>query len=95
MPGEHGTQHTSKTHWQRDSARLDSENPAPGERPGQIHVQDKNYPGQKWQWNFNERQFDRIPNDVAEILRSDYQNFRNALNNALRHLGETLVQGGS
>jgi hypothetical protein len=42
---DHGTQVTSKTLWQdrtvrgRNAARVDVENPNPGQRPGQIHYQ--------------------------------------------------------
>jgi len=40
MLGASGPQFTSKTLWNDGGARIDVENPAPGERPGQIHYQD-------------------------------------------------------
>ncbi|EHI61507.1 hypothetical protein [Hungatella hathewayi] len=41
MLGENGTDFESKTTWQNGKTeRLDVENPAPGERPGQIHYHD-------------------------------------------------------
>ncbi|MBM6388008.1 MAG: hypothetical protein JSY10_29355, partial [Paenibacillus sp.] len=44
MFGANGTQVTSKTVWkeQGSKARIDVENPNPGQRPGQIHYQDAN-----------------------------------------------------
>ena len=95
MPGSQGTQHTSKTHWtsKDGNTRLDSENPAPGQRAGQIHVQDKRYPGEKWYWKFDEGRFQRMPSNVASNITADCQNFRNALNNALAALGEKPVRG--
>ncbi|QTH45383.1 hypothetical protein J4772_13800 [Cohnella sp. LGH] len=44
MFGAKGTQVTSKTVWkeQGSKARIDVENPNPGQRPGQIHYQDAN-----------------------------------------------------
>lgn len=38
--GARGTQVTSKTLLQREKYRVDVENPAPGARPGQVHLQD-------------------------------------------------------
>ena len=75
--------------------RLESENPAPGSRPGQIHIQDKRYGDDvKWYWQFNRRRFEHLPADIQRVIRSDYQNFKNGLNNALKALGEPPVGGG-
>lgn len=40
MIGEDGTQVTSRTLRQTEIFRIDVENPAPGVRPGQLHLQD-------------------------------------------------------
>ena len=43
MLGENGTQVSSKTIWKNGKTeRIDVENPAPGERPGQVHYHDSN-----------------------------------------------------
>jgi len=43
MLGANGTQVASKTTWKNGKTeRIDVENPAPGERPGQIHYHDTN-----------------------------------------------------
>ena len=40
MLGADGAQFTSKTVWNRGPVRIDVENPNPGQRPGQVHLQD-------------------------------------------------------
>ena len=50
MIGEHGVQTSSKTTWKNGKTeRIDVENPAPGERPGQIHYHDPD--NTKWYYN--------------------------------------------
>ena len=47
LVGENGAQTSSKTTWQNGKTeRIDVENPAPGERPGQIHYHDSD--NNKW-----------------------------------------------
>jgi hypothetical protein len=60
MIGAAGTQVTSKTLWENGGARIDVENPNPGQRPGQIHYQDG--AGGKFQYNFENGQFDGLSN---------------------------------
>ena len=40
MLGENGTQVMSKTLFKNSDFHIDVENPAPGVRPGQLHLQD-------------------------------------------------------
>ena len=51
MLGHAGPQFTSKTVWRNEKARLDVENPAPGRRPGQIHLQESGANGHKWYYD--------------------------------------------
>jgi filamentous hemagglutinin len=83
MFGERGSQFTSKTVWQKDGARIDVENPNPGQRPGQIHFQEGN---QKYLYDPAKREFTGAPNSVNKLLeRPDVQN---AIEKAMRFLGE-------
>jgi RHS repeat-associated protein len=50
MIGARGTRVTSKTLLENDKFHIDVENPDPGGRPGQLHLQD--YDGNKYQFNF-------------------------------------------
>jgi len=50
MIGSEGVRVTSQTLRQGKGWRLDVENPSPGKRAGQLHVQD--YAGGKWQYDF-------------------------------------------
>ncbi len=77
MPGALGARHVSKTHYERGRIRLDSENPDPGGRAGQIHIQVRGMKG-KYQWNFETRRFENLPDFVVKALRKDYQNWANA-----------------
>lgn len=46
-----GTQVSSKTTWQNGKTeRSDVENPAPGERPGQVHYHDSNNNKYYYEW---------------------------------------------
>ena len=88
MFGSGGTQFTSKTFWtsKEGKVRLDAENPAPGQRPGNIHIQDK-ITGGKYYYNPSTGQFDGLPSDIERITSSD-PSFQRALEQALRYLGE-------
>lgn len=55
MLGARGTQVTSKTLLRRDGYRIDVENPAPGARPGQLHLQDD--VGNKYLYDFDAGEF--------------------------------------
>jgi hypothetical protein len=69
MLGENGTQVTSKTLTNRPGYRIDVENPAPGVRPGQLHLQDA--AGGKYLYNFETGAFDGIPNALVKQIASD------------------------
>lgn len=87
MFGENGTQVTSKTVWKDNNsqARLDVENPKPGQRPGQIHYQDSN--GNKYLYDPKTNKFINAPNSVNKLLENS--DFVKALNKALtQYLGE-------
>src|SRR5262249_24003521 len=56
MIGRGGTQFTSRTLMYSENYRIDVENPAPGVRPGQLHLQDS--AGNKYQYNFATNQFE-------------------------------------
>lgn len=74
MVGANGVRVTSKTVWPKSRAafdkngiRIDVENPSPGKRPGQLHLQTKNA---KYQWNFETGQFDGLPPSIAKVIAS-------------------------
>jgi len=69
MIGKGGTQVTSRTLFQTETLRIDVENPAPGVRPGQLHVQDK--AGNKYLYDFEAEQFKELPRPLAETLAAD------------------------
>ena len=84
MIGAGGTQVTSKTLMQNDSFHIDVENPAPGVRPGQLHLQD--YAGNKYQYNFETGKFEGLPNSLAKQIARDPAVER-AIRTGLRYLG--------
>lgn len=94
MLGANGTRLDSETVWkaQGSKARIDVENPAPGERPGQVHYQDKN--NNKYYYNPKDGKFyvgkteDNIvaPKSIQNLLRDP--SFRRGIDKALRYLGE-------
>ncbi len=88
MFGADGTQFTAKDYWtSRDgSVHLDAENPAPGRRPGDLHVQEEPS-GQKYHYNPETKWFDGLPKYIEKQIIDD-PNFLRALKNALRALGE-------
>lgn len=67
MLGANGPQIASKTIWKGDgSERIDVENPNPGQRPGQIHYQDKQ--GNKYLYDPSTNSFQDAPNSVNKLL---------------------------
>ncbi len=91
MVGENGTQVTSKTTWQNGKTeRLDVENPAPGERDGQIHYHDAN--NKKYMYDFQRNVFydeeTKIlaPKSVQKLLED--KKFQKGMEQALKILGE-------
>jgi hypothetical protein len=85
MVGARGTQVTSKTLLENDRFHIDVENPAPGSRPGQLHLQD--YAGNKYQYNFETGRFEALPNQLAKFVAKDPAVAR-AINTGLRYLGK-------
>jgi hypothetical protein len=75
------------------SARLDVENPNPGQRPGQIHYQDLT--GKKYYYNPTTNEFydssgNAAPRSVEKLLRNPA--IQKAINKALtKYLGEPPV----
>ncbi len=55
MIGENGAKTPSTTLYRGPDYRVDVENPSPGVRPGQLHLQD--YAGNKWLWDFGKQAF--------------------------------------
>ena len=71
MLGERGTQVTSKTVWKGDGARIDVENPNPGQRPGQIHLQ---VGKEKYIYDPGTKSFRNAPKGLNSLLgRQDVQ----------------------
>lgn len=46
--------------------RIDVENPVPGVRDGQMHLQD--YSGNKWQYDFGAGEFSGVPRSLGKTL---------------------------
>lgn len=69
MLGEAGTQVTSRTLLQTETYRVDVENPAPGVRPGQLHLQDDS--GNKYLYDFDADEFKDLPRSLADKLTDD------------------------
>jgi hypothetical protein len=84
MMGERGARIDSKTLWRGErGARLDVENPAPGRRPGQIHLQ---VDGEKYLYDPETTSFRGAPRAVQELLEDP--RVQDAIQKALRYLGE-------
>jgi hypothetical protein len=81
--GRNGVQTASKTVINRNGVRIDIENPNPGQRPGQIHVQVGNG---KWLYDPATGTFPGIPNSSRNILNTPA--FQKAVEKALEMLGE-------
>lgn len=89
MIGEHGVQVTSRTLLQSGHLRVDVENPAPGVRPGQLHLQDE--AGHKFLYNFDTDRFEGLPRPLVARIANDPSVVR-AVATGKRYLG---IDGGS
>lgn len=91
MLGENGTKYESHTTRLHNGGRIDSENPNPGKRPGQIHYQDGK--GGRWWYNpetgsfYNDPQMTELaPSRIQRLLEN--QEVVDAIAKELRFLGE-------
>jgi RHS repeat-associated protein len=84
IPGTGGTQVTSRTLMQNSDFHIDVENPNPGVRAGQLHLQD--YSGNKYQYNFETGQFEGLPNSLTKQVARNPAVAR-AISTGLRYLG--------
>ena len=95
--GSKGTQLNSKSIWnsKNSSARIDVENPNPGQRAGSLHYQDEN--NVKFQYNVNDKKFygesktetgvfDVAAPKVDKLMNN--KDFNKAVDKGLRFLGE-------
>jgi RHS repeat-associated protein len=84
--GTNGTQVTSKTLWKgKGKERIDVENPNPGQRPGQIHYQDKD--NKKYLYDPSTKSFPGAPNSVNKLLKD--KKFMAAIKKGMKkYLGE-------
>ncbi len=69
MLGANWTKVTSKTLLNRPDYRIDVENPAPGSRPGQFHLQDS--AGGKYLYDFEAGQFPGLPRSLQKQIEND------------------------
>jgi hypothetical protein len=92
MLGSKGTQLHSTTVWKgRGKERIDVENPAPGQRPGQVHYQDID--NQKYYYQSSSNSFTLDPEGKTQAPKAiqrllDSPSFANGISKALRYLGE-------
>lgn len=85
MLGQRGAQFPSKTLWRGErGARLDVENPDPGGRPGQIHLQ---IDQKKYLYDPDTGLFRDAPRSIQKML--DDPRRQDAIRKALRYLGES------
>ena len=92
MLGKNGVQTASKEMYRGSKYRVDVENPKPGVRPGQVHVQD--YTDNKYYYNPNDNAlyiktgntFEKAGNSVQKILDND--DIIKGINKGLQYLGE-------
>jgi RHS repeat-associated protein len=89
--GQNGTQVSSKTVWQNGKTeRIDVENPAPGQRPGQIHYHDAK--NNKWYYDsvektfYNQKTGELAPKKIQKLLNNS--DFQKAIKKGLDILGE-------
>ena len=87
MIGSKGTQLTSKTTWRQGTYRIDVENPNPGQRPGQIHFQDKATRA-KYMYNFKTGEFDGMPNSLKKELARKFPGYLDGIAKGKSALGE-------
>ncbi len=83
MMGERGVKFPSKTVWKNERARIDVENPNPGQRPGQIHYQEGN---EKYLYDPNKKTFQNAPNRVNDLLNKP--DIQKSISKAMKYLGE-------
>jgi hypothetical protein len=84
MIGEDGTQVTSRTLLQTETFHINVENPAPGVRPGQLHLQDD--AGNKYFYDFEADEFADLPRSLAEKI-ADNPAAKRAIVTGKRYLG--------
>ena len=89
--GEKGTQVSSQSTWKNGSTeRIDVENPAPGQRLGQVHYHDAN--NNKYYYDINNNKFynqktgELAPNKIQKLTK--YNDFMKGIKKALKILGE-------
>ena len=87
MLGERGTKVTSKTVWKEGKARLNVENPNPGQRPGQIHYQGGN---KKYLYDPETGTFPEAPQSVNDLLKNE--EFAKGIQKGLKYLGEWYMR---
>jgi filamentous hemagglutinin len=74
----------SKTIWKGDKGmRLDVENPNPGQRPGQIHLQQGRL---KYMYDPSAKTFTGAPKAINDLLKTS--GMQTAIAKGLRFLGE-------
>lgn len=94
MLGKDGTSTSSKPRYNRAGVRIDVENPNPGQRPGQIHLQ---IGGDKYYFNVNTLEFEGL-GGIKVLSLAQYPaffkilEFRESINNGLRYLGEVPIK---
>jgi RHS repeat-associated protein len=87
MLGARGVQVTSKTMWQGSGgARIDLENPNPGQRAGQIHFQ-RHGDDIKYLYDPSSNRFFGAPEAVNDLL--ERPDVKKAIEKAMRYLGES------
>ncbi len=87
MLGARGVQVTSKTMWQGErGARIDLENPNPGQRAGQIHFQ-RHGDDIKYLYDPSSNRFFGAPEAVNDLL--ERPDVKKAIEKAMRYLGES------
>lgn len=69
MLGARGTRTTSTTLARGRGYRIDVENPAPGRRPGRLHLQDES--GGKYLYDFEAGEFRGLPRSLARQIEND------------------------
>ncbi len=68
MVGVGGAPFTSKTLLETSDYHIDVENPNPGMRPGQLHLQTYGANSVKYQFNFETDTFDGLPKSLAKAV---------------------------
>lgn len=79
-----GPQIDSKTVYQTEKGRIDVENPAPGERAGQINFHDVD--GKKYTYDPSSKSFVDAPNRVNKLLKDPV--FMDGIKKGMKYLGE-------